>query len=58
MTNLKTSLAILAGAALVLVGFTSCESSGSSSSGNKVKSGFGRNTTTSQIMGQHRRASH
>jgi len=57
MSSVKKSLALFAGAALVLVGLPSCESSGSSSSGNKVKSGFGRNTTTSQIMGQHRRAS-
>jgi hypothetical protein len=53
MSTLKKSLALLAGASLVLIGFTSCESG----SNKNVKSGFGRNTTTSQIMGQHRKLS-
>ena len=48
MSTLMKSLSLLAGASLILLGFTSCES------GSNVKSGFGRNTTTSQIMGQHR----
>lgn len=54
MSTFKKSLALLAAAAFVLLGFTGCESS----SGGKVKSGFGRNTTTSQIMGSHRSLSH